>query len=130
MTDTSPAAKAPTDAAALASATAAAVSGPQSPDNVKVSQPVHSAVWSLFAGLILVCSFAMAVITVLTFPGLAGWDATTQLARIKYLGIMGLIAVGTIPLFAFAIASPWVGRVEASAGNNRVVLDGRPEPGQ
>lgn len=125
MTDLPP--KTDTETASLAAATAAAVTGPQTPDNVKVSRPAHSAVWSLFAGMAVICIFGLAIIVVLTWPRIAGWSASEAIdkERIHFLGWMGLIAVGTLPLFAFAIASPWVGRVEASAGNNHVILDGR-----
>lgn len=132
MTDTPPAApvadvnSASATAATLASAVGNAASGPSSPDSVKVSQPIHSAIWSLFAGLAMVCTFGIIIIGVLSDPfNWMQWLPNTQLARIKWLGWMGMVAIGTVPLFAFAIASPWVGRVEASAGTNKIVLDGR-----
>ena len=110
------------DVASTAAAVSAAISGDGTPANVKVSRPTTGAVWTLFAGLVFVAVVAMAIGAALTF---VDWPLDTAMSRVRYLGIALLIAVACIPLFAFALASPWVGRVEASAGANHLSLEGR-----
>lgn len=110
------------DVATTAAGMAAAVTGADTPSNVKVSRPTAGAVWTLFAGLLFVAAVAMAIGAALTF---AEWPINTAMSRVRYLGIAMIIAVVCIPIFAFALASPWVGRVEASAGANHVSLESR-----
>lgn len=110
------------DVASTAAGIAAAVTGDDTPANVRVSRPVDGAVWSLFAGLIFVAVVALLIGGALTF---APWPEVTAARRVWFLGWALLIAVICIPLIVFALASPWVGRVEASAGGNHVSLEGR-----
>jgi hypothetical protein len=111
------------DVATTAAGMAAAVTGSDTPSNVKVSRPTAGAVWTLFAGLVFVAVVAMAIGAALTF---APWPEVTAGRRVWFLGWALIVSVICIPLFAFALASPWVGRVEASAGANHVSLEGRP----
>ena len=110
------------DVASTAAGVAAAVSGAGTPANVKVSRPASGAVWSLFLGLALVAIIALLIGAALTF---APWPPETAARRVWFLGWALLIAVTCILLIVFAIASPWVGRVEASAGANHLSLEGR-----
>jgi uncharacterized membrane protein len=110
------------DIGQMANAVAASVTGPNSPDSVKVSRPTTSAIWTLFAALAIVCAFAAAVIAILTWHV---WPAGTAPQRIQFLGWMGIIAVGCIPVIVFALASPWVGKIEASAGPGHITLEGK-----
>ena len=110
------------DVATTAAGMAAAVSGADTPSNVKVSRPTAGAVWTLFAGLVFVAFVAGAIGAALTF---ASWPEATAMRRVWFLGWALIVSVVCIPLFAFALASPWVGRVEASAGANHVSLEGR-----
>lgn len=110
------------DVATTAAGVAAAVSGEGTPSTVKVSRPTTGAVWTLFAGLVGVAIVALLIGGALTF---APWPEMTANRRVWFLGWALLVAVACIPLFAFALASPWVGRVEASAGSNHIALEGR-----
>lgn len=112
------------ETATMAAAVASSVTGANTPDNVKVTRPTHSAVWSLFLALVLVSLFAILIAGLFTWGH--EWGVGTELERIKYLGWSLVIAVGCIPVIVFAIASPWVGQIKAEAGNNSLELNSRP----
>lgn len=107
-----------TDAAAIA----AAVTGSDTPANVKVSRPPAGAVWTIFAGLAAVSLMAVYLASIIAFHN---WPEITAPARVKWLGWALIATVVCIPLLAFALASPWVGKVEASAGDNHLSMTGR-----
>lgn len=111
------------DTATLAASVAGSVTGANTPDNVKVTRPAHSAIWSLFLALVLVSLYAILVTGLFTwwYP----WPAGTERQRIWFMGWSLLIVIGSIPVIVFAIASPWVGQIKAEAGNNKIELTGR-----
>jgi hypothetical protein len=108
-----------------AAAVASSVTGPETPSNVSVRSSTKGAEWTLFAALAALCVFALILIGVLTW---VRWPETTSEQRIRFLGWMGWLSTGGILLIIIAIASPWVGRVEAKAGDASVVIDGKDRP--
>lgn len=110
------------DIGATAAATAAAVTGEGTPDTVKVTKPAQSAVWSLFLALAIICVVVGSVIAILTW---APWQPGSEMRRIWFIGWIGIVAVGCIPLIVFALASPWVGQVKATAGPVSIDASGR-----
>ena len=110
-----------TDAAQDALNVAQAVTGPDTPSNVKTSRPTKEAVWTLFAGMGVASAIGVFVIVILTWFTPAGADRLT----IHYRGIMGILAQVCIPVGMIALASSRLGRVEASAGENHLSLTGR-----
>jgi H+/Cl- antiporter ClcA len=111
-----------TDIASTVAATAAAVTGSETPDAVKVTRPTRQSESTLFAALGALCAFAAILIAILAF---LHWPERTAAQRIWFLGWMGLLSVGGILLIVVAIASPWLGRVEAQAGAGRLIVEGR-----
>lgn len=105
-------------------AAADAVTGPGTPDTVKVTRPATGAIWAVFAGMgatnVLSLLFGGAIL----FGGWADTPAATQ-QRLWYLGWALLICVGCNGLFALALASPWVGKVSAQAAGNSLSIEGR-----
>lgn len=114
------------DIATTAAKMADAVTGPGTPANVTVKRPSRPAIWAVFLCLLLVTTAIAAVILVLSYgPWWRDSDAVA-LARIKGLSWIGWLLCGDVVLLVFAIVSPWVGRVEASAGDRaHFSLEGR-----
>lgn len=120
MTDTPP----NTDVGSLAAATAAAVTGPQTPDNVSVKQPAKQVLAAVFAALALVLIGVAAVIGVLAYGPWWKDSEIVALARIKGLSWIAWLLCADVVLLVGAIAIPGgLGRVEASAGNNKISLN-------
>jgi hypothetical protein len=109
------------DVKTTAAEVAAAVTGPTTPDNVSVTRPTAKSEWTLFLALGSLCMFAMILIGILAWKH---WPDSTDTQRIFFLGWMGFLAVGGILLIVVAIASPYVGHVEASAGSASLKIDG------
>lgn len=114
------------DIATTAAKVADAVTGPNTPANVTVKRPSRPAVWAVFAALVLITLGIAAVILVLSYgPWWRDSDAVA-LARINGLSWIGWLLCADVVLLVFAIVSPWVGRVEASAGDRaHLTLTGR-----
>lgn len=110
-----------TDISTDAATIAAAVTGPDTPSNVKTSRPTKEAVWTLFAGMGVASVIGIFVIVILTWFTPSGTDHLT----IHYRGIMGILAQVCIPVGMIALASSRLGRVEASAGENHLSIAGR-----
>ena len=106
----------------IAAEMASAVTGEGSPNTVTVKRPARQALWSLFVAMAGVCLMLAAVIAILAW---STWPEATAAARVKYIGWIGLVLCGTIPLIVFAVVSPWVGRVEATAGQNHFTLSAK-----
>lgn len=105
-----------------AEAIGAAATGADAPDNVMVKRPSAKAEWTLFAALGALCFFSMFLICILAFH--KAWPASSAEQRIHFLGWLGFLSTGGILLIIVAIASPWVGHVEASAGTASLKIDG------
>lgn len=114
------------DPAALAASTAAAVTGTNTPDNVKVSQPARQVLGAVFVALAMVLLGVAAVIGVLAY---GPWWADTELvslARIKGLSWIGWLLCGDVVLLVGAVALPGgIGKVSASAGTSKIDIEGR-----
>lgn len=108
------------DVAAQAAAVSAAVTGPGTPDQVKVAKPAAGAVRTLFWALAVVCVGAAFVLCILTYHH---WPEATASERIRYVGLIGLVLAINIPLIVFALSAGRIGRVEASAGAASLKLD-------
>ena len=106
----------------LAASVTASVTGAATPDNVNVNRPTKEAVWTLFVAMGGASLVGLIVICILAF---IHWPDATAQQRIFYLGLMGLTAIGCIPVIVISLASSRLGHVEASAGNNKLELDGR-----
>ena len=102
---------------------AAAVAGPDAPNQVKVDRSSRLSELSLLGALIALCVFVL-----LLFGGLLlhPWPQAQAADVIHYLGWGLLLAVGGVLLVVAALASPFIGRVQASAGAARIDLEGRP----
>ena len=103
-----------------------AVTGADTPDHVKVTRPTRGTVATLFLALGTVAVGVAVVIA------LVGWDTHWKpntermgLSRIDALKWLGLALCLNVGVLVFAIASPWVGQVSASAGNSKIELLGR-----
>lgn len=101
---------------------AAAVTGENSPDNATVHRPASGAVIALGCALLVACIFGAVIIAVLAWMD---WPEAVAPLRIHFLGWMGLFSIGCIPLVVAAFATPWIGRISASAGANSVTLEAR-----
>jgi hypothetical protein len=111
------------DIANAASAVASAVTGADTPANVRIVSATSKRVeWTLFAALGTLALIGAALIGVLAF---LKWPDSTAIDRVHYLGWMGWMTQCGVLLIIFAVASPWVGKVEASAGDAHVSIDGR-----
>jgi|GEM_PF-2457428 len=102
---------------------AAAVTGVGSPDNANVTRPASGAVWALSGALLTACVFGGWVIGVLAWW--EDWPASAAPLRIHFLGWMGLLSIGCIPVVVIAFATPWIGRISASAGSNSFSVEAR-----
>lgn len=107
--------------AALESA-AQAVTGVGSPDNATVQRPASGAVFALACALLTACVFGAVIIAVLAWMD---WPEAVAPLRIHFLGWMGLMSIGCIPLVVAAFATPWIGRISASAGSNSFSVEAR-----
>lgn len=110
-----------TDIAQDAVNVAAAVTGADTPANVKTSRPTKEAVWTIFAAMGVASAIGVFVIVILAWFHPKG----TEAQAVMFLGIMGVLAQICIPVGMIALASSRLGRVEASAGNNHITLSGR-----
>lgn len=101
---------------------AASVSGPSTPDSVRVARPAGASVGTLFVILVVGCAIVGTVIAVL---GWHAWPAAAAGDRITWLGRIGLGGVACIIAVAVAFASPWLGKISASAGVGSLSVEGR-----
>lgn len=101
---------------------ARAVTGEGTPETATVHRPASGAVIALFLVLLVACLMAGGVIGALTFRP---WPDSAAPLRIHFLGWMGLLAMGCIPVTAVAFATPWIGRISASAGAWSATVDAR-----
>lgn len=87
--------------------------GVNSPDRASVHRPASGAILALSCALAVACLFGGAVMAILAFKQ---WPEMVAKDRIHFLGWMGLLSIGCIPVVVIAFATPWVGRISASAG--------------
>lgn len=104
-----------------AAAIAGAVTGADTPDQVKVNRPTKESVWMLLMAMGVASVGALVVIYVLAW---VTWPPEVAHSRILWLGIMGCMAQLAIPITIIALASSRLGKVEASAGGNTLTIDG------
>jgi hypothetical protein len=96
-------------------AVSASVTGPTTPNEIRVERPTTKSEWTLLlagAGLILFAAFFGAVLAFGPWPS----DLVVAGKRIWFLGWSCLIGIGGLVVLVIAIASPWIGHVSASAG--------------
>lgn len=110
-----------TDTAKEAAAVAAAVTGSDTPTNVRTIRGSREAVWTIFAGMGVASAIGLFVIIILAWFHPHG----TERQAVFFLGVMGILAQICIPVGMIALASSRLGRVEASAGDNHLTLAGR-----
>ncbi len=112
------------DTAAIAASLSAATTGPSTPDHLTVGRPSRESVWTLILTQSIVCVLALIMVYIL---GWGAWSATDSvaLARIHYLGLGLLLAIGAVWVVVIALASSRLGRVDASAGSNHIAIEGR-----
>lgn len=103
-------------------AAAEAVTGAGTPDNAVVHRPASGAVIALAVALAVACLFGAAIIGVLAWRP---WPEEAAGLRIHFLGWMGLLSIGCIPVVVIAFATPWIGRISASAGTASFSVDAR-----
>lgn len=101
---------------------AAAVTGAGTPDQATVHRPASGAVVALSVALAVACAIGAVVIAVLA---LMHWPVAVAPLRIHFLGWMGLLSIGCIPVVVIAFATPWIGRISASAGAASITVDAR-----
>ena len=114
----------PETTAQLAAAVSSAVEGPTS--SVTTGRPVKEAVRTLFIamGCVLVGVAAIIGLTGWPYPwGPAPQPQAVVLQRLVILKWIGLALCVDIAIIVFAFSTPFVGRVEASAGGNSIKLD-------
>jgi hypothetical protein len=111
-----------TDISATVAATAASVTGEQTPTNVRVNQPTKESARTIMASLAVASFIGLVVIAILAFRS---WPDATAGSRINWLGIMGCMAIICIPTTQIAFTSSRLGRIEAQAGDDKIVLEGR-----
>jgi hypothetical protein len=104
-----------------AAAVASAVTGPSSPDNVKVNRPTKESVWMLLLAMGLASMVSVILIYALTW---VRWPDEVAHSRIMWLGIMACMSQLAIPITIIALASSRLGKVEATAGTNSITIDG------
>lgn len=114
------------EVADLASSVATAVTGAQTPDNVKVDKPSTLALISIAVTALLVAAGSAAIVSILTW---GPWLDTSAVNRIRYVGWMGIILTACVPVVVAAFASPWIGKVKASAGTNAIEFESRGHQG-
>lgn len=107
--------------ATLASA-AQAVTGDGSPDSATVTRPARGSVVALACALVTACVFGSVIIIVLSW---VDWPESVAHLRIHFLGWMGLLSIGCIPVVVVAFSTPWIGRISASAGSNSITVEAR-----
>ena len=100
----------------------AAVAGPNTPDSVRVDRSSRLSEMSLLGALGALIVFSAALFSVLAFRR---WPDSQAHDQIHFLGLGLLLAIGGILLVVAALASPYIGRVQASAGPARIDLEGR-----
>lgn len=110
------------DANESLAAASAAVTGEGSPDNAVVHRPASGAVIALAFALAVACAFGAVIIFVLAWRP---WPEAAAGLRIHFLGWMGLLSIGCIPVVVIAFATPWIGRISASAGTASFSVDAR-----
>jgi len=110
------------DANASLKAAAESVTGEGSPDRASLHRPASGAVIALASALAVACLFGAVVIGVLAWMR---WPDGVAPLRIHFLGWMGLLSIGCIPVVVIAFATPWIGRVSASAGGASLNVEAR-----
>lgn len=109
----------------IAAGITGSITGAGTPDHVAVKRPAKGVIWSLFATLAIIAIGVAVIINLLAYPKIWMPTEPINLARIKGLAWIGWLLCGDIVLLVFAICTPWVGQVSASAGNNKIELGAR-----
>ncbi len=116
----------PESVASLAAGVSKAVDAPTT--QASASRPVKEAVRTLFIAM------GCVLVGVAVIIGLTGWPypwgpapqpENVVLQRLVILKWIGLALCADIAIIVFAFSTPFVGRVEASAGGNSIKLDGK-----
>ncbi len=102
---------------------AKATTGAESADRASIHRPASGAIIALSCALAVACLFGAVIIGVLAW--LVKWPEGVAHLRIHFLGWMGLLSIGCIPVVVIAFATPWVGRISASAGAASVSVEAR-----
>lgn len=111
-----------TEAQSAADTVAAMVTGPGTPDAATLTKPARGPFVAIALALAVACLFGAAIILILTFKA---WPEAVAPLRIHFLGWMGLLSLGCIPVVVLAFATPWIGKVSASAGVGSVSFEAR-----
>ena len=101
---------------------AKATTGADSADQASIHRPASGAIFALSCALAVACIFGGVIIGVLTWRD---WPEMVAKDRIHVLGWMGLLSIGCIHVVVIAFATPWVGRISASAGAASVSVEAR-----
>ena len=103
---------------------AAAVTGTDTPDNVKTARPSTHAMTALAcigAAMILVDVFAVVALTWF-FPKSTASVETTCANWVGWVAVLNALSPAIV---VFAFATPWVGQVTAEAGSAKIVMGAR-----
>lgn len=101
---------------------AAAVTGEGSPDNASVHRPASGAVIALFVALGVACGFGLLGTLALW---IGEWPESVAALRVHFLGWATMLSIGCIPVVVLAFATPWIGRISATAGSNSLSVEAR-----
>lgn len=112
-----------TEAQSAADTVAAMVTGPGTPDAATITKPARGPFVAIALALVVACLFGGVIIGVLAWW--VPWPAAVAHLRIHFLGWMGLLSIGCIPVVVLAFATPWIGKVSASAGVGSVSFEAR-----
>lgn len=112
-----------TDTKETAAAARAMVTGPGTPDTATVTKPAKGPFVAIAVALAVACVFGTAIICILAW--FVPWPASVAGLRVHFLGWMGLLSIGCIPVVVLAFATPWIGKISASAGAYGVSLESR-----
>lgn len=111
-----------TEAQTAADTVAAMVTGPGTPDAATITKPARGPFLAIAGALAVACVFGAVIIGILAFKA---WPDSVAPLRIHFLGWMGLLSLGCIPVVVVAFATPWIGKVSASAGVGSVSFEAR-----
>lgn len=105
-----------------AAAVATITGGADKPGTASVVQTSNRRIELLLAA----CAVALVCITLIIVGVLTWvkWPEATAEQRIKFLGWDAWIALTGILIIVIAICSPWIGRIEAKAGDAELSIDG------
>jgi hypothetical protein len=106
----------------IAPAIQALAAAASSPETVKIDRSTRMSDLSLMIALSALIAFAAALVGILAF---CRWPDAQAHDQLHFLGWALWLAIGGILLCVAAIASPYVGRIQASAGPASLDLEGR-----